>query len=176
MIMNDEVKKPDEGGSQPSPQPETEIDQLKRKLDEYLNGWKRAKADLINYQKDEGKRFEEIMKFGTMDFIRDFIPVLDSFDLALSVLEKEGKAERGVYMIRAQLEDVLKKRGLERMAVAVGALFDPALHESVGEIESGEPPGTIAEEIEHGYLLYDRVVRPARVKLAKWKQELTTNN
>src|SRR3989338_1382532 len=167
MIMNDEVKKPDEGGSQPSPQPETEIDQLKRKIDEYWKGWKRAKADLINYQKDEGKRFEEIMKFGTMDFIRDFIPVLDSFDLALSVLEKEGKAERGVYMIRAQLEDVLKKKGLQRMTVTIGAPFDPALHESVGEAESDAQPGTIAEEIERGYLMHGRVVRPARVKLAK---------
>lgn len=161
-----------ESGQNQTPRAENEVEGLKQKLEEYLNGWKRAKADLINYEKDEAKRFEEIIKFGTMEFIRDFIPVLDSFDLALSVLEKEGKVEKGIYMIRAQLEDVLKKRGLERMVTSIGAPFDPALHESVGEVESGEPPGTIAEEIERGYLLYGRVVRPARVKLAK----LTTIN
>lgn len=151
-----------------------EVKELKEKLercekdkDEYLNGWRRAKADLINYQKDEAKRLEELLKFGNIDLIRDFIPVLDSFDLALSVLEKEGKAEKGIYMIRAQLEDVLKKRGFERMMVSVGSPFDPNLHESVGEIESSEPTGSIAMEVERGYLLNGRVVRPARVKLSK---------
>lgn len=145
------------------------LDACMKEKDEYLNGWKRAKADLINYQKDEGKRFEEILKFGATDLVKDFIPVLDSFDLALTVLEKEGKAERGVYMIRTQLEDVLKKRGLERVAVSVGAPFDPNLHESIGEVEAGEPPGTIVEEVERGYYLNGRVVRPARVKLSKQK-------
>ncbi len=150
---------------------EGEGEQLKREREEYLNGWKRAKADLINYQKDEGKRFEEVMKFGMAEMMRDFIPVLDSFDLALSMFEREGKAERGMYMIQAQLEDALKKKGLERMTTSVGMVFDPALHESVGEIESDAPPGTIAEEIEKGYRLQGRIVRPARVKLAKLKTQ-----
>ncbi len=147
------------------------LEKCEKDKEEYLNGWKRAKADLINYQKEEAKRLEELLKFGNIDLIRDFIPVLDSFDLALTVLEKEGKAEKGIYMIRAQLEDVLKKRGFERMTVAVGNPFDPNLHESVGEIESGEPAGTIAMEVERGYLLNGRVVRPARVKLAKTKSQ-----
>jgi len=157
-------------------EPKNEIEELNKKFEqcgkereEYLNGWKRAKADLINYQKDEAKRFEEILKFGHIDLIRDFIPVLDSFDLALSVLEKEGKAEKGIYMIRSQMEDVLKKRGVERIIVTVGALFDPNLHESIGEVESNEPAGSIALEVERGYLLNGRVIRPARVKLSKSK-------
>lgn len=143
------------------------FEQCLKARDEYLNGWKRAKADLINYQKDEAKRFEEILKFGNIDLIKDFIPVLDSFDLALSVLEKDGKDEKGIYMIRSQMEDVLRKRGFEKMNVQPGAEFDPNFHESIGEIESGERPGSIAAVIENGYLLNGRVVRPARVKLSK---------
>lgn len=148
------------------------LEACRKERDEYLNGWKRAKADLINYQRDEVKRFEEVIRISATEMIKDFIPVLDNFDLALSVLEKEGKAERGMYMIRTQIEDALKKRGLERMAVSPGATFDPALHESIGEAESSQPPGTIAEEVERGYYLNGRVVRPARVKLSKQK----TNN
>ena len=145
------------------------LEKREKEKEDYLNGWKRAKADLINYQKDEVKRFEEILKFGNMELIQSFIPVLDSFDLALSVLEKEGKAERGVYMIITQLEDVLKKSGLERMVIKNGEKFDANVHESIGELESDEPPGTIAEEIVRGYLLNGRVIRPARVKLSKSK-------
>ena len=158
-----------------------------------MNGWKRAKADLINYQKEEVKRFEELIKFGNMDLIKDFIPVLDNFDLALTVLEKEGKAEKGiyphtnqgsvqapeqpekspfgvgVYMIRSQFEDILKKRGCEKIIVEPGGKFDPNIQEAIGEIESDKEAGTIALVVENGYTLNGRVVRPARVKLAKNK-------
>lgn len=146
---------------------EKELEQFKKEREEYLNGWKRAKADLINYQKDEAKRFEELAKFAQAVVIKDLIPVLDSFDLALTVLEKEGRADKGVYMIRAQLEDVMKKNGLERMAVSIGSPFDPNLQETIGEVESEKPSGTVVEEVEKGYLLNGRVIRPARVKIAK---------
>ncbi len=145
------------------------LDFLQKERDEYLNGWKRAKADLINYQKDEAKRFDELLKFGSIDIIKDLIPVLDSFDLSLSVLEKQGKAEKGVYMIRAQMEDVLKKRGLEKISVMPGQKFDPSIHESISEGESEYPIGSVFEVIEHGYSLNGRVVRPTRVKLSKGK-------
>ena len=64
---------------------------LKEKED-YLNGWKRAKADLINYQKDEARRFEEVLKFGNIELIKDFIPVLDSFAALERTLEGEPLA------------------------------------------------------------------------------------
>ncbi|MEK7192133.1 MAG: nucleotide exchange factor GrpE [Patescibacteria group bacterium] len=135
--------------------------------EEYLNGWKRAKADLINYQKDEVKRFEEVVKFSNSSIVRDIINVLDSFDLAIAALEKQGPVEKGIYMIRTQLEDALKKHGLERLIISIGQAFDTNLHESVGEIESKNPAGAIAEEVARGYLLNGRIIRPARVKLSK---------
>lgn len=148
---------------------EEEFKKCQAERDEYLNGWKRAKADFINYQKDETKRLEEVLKFANWDLVKELIIVLDSFDLAIAALEKESKTEKGIYMIRIQLEDVLKKRGLERIVVSAGQKFDPALHEAVGEVESDKPSGTIVEEVEKGYLLNGRVIRPARVKLAKDK-------
>lgn len=149
--------------------PEDEIQKCQTEREEYLNGWKRAKADFINYQKEEAKRFEEVINFGQWDLVKDLIAVLDSFDLAIAALEKEGKVDKGVNMIRSQIEDVLKKRGLEKMVVSVGQAFDPALHESVGEAESNQPAGSIAEEVERGYILNGRVIRPARVKISKNK-------
>ena len=146
-----------------------DLEGLKKQCEEYLNGWKRAKADLINYQKDEQKRLDDIVKFSNWDLVRDLVTVLDSFDLAITALEKEGKVEKGVYMIRGQLEDALKRRGLERIPVTVGQPFDPSLHEAIGEVESDQPVGAVAEEIERGYLLSGRVIRPARVQLSKSK-------
>lgn len=147
----------------------SKLEMCAKERDEYLNGWKRAKADLINYQKEEGKRFEEFSKFSIKKVIEDIIPVLDSFDLAIGMMEKEGAVEKGVYMIRTQLEDVLRKQGVERIECAPGAPFDPNIHESLGEIESTHPPGTIAAEVERGYRMQDRVLRATRVKLSKQK-------
>lgn len=148
----------------------TQVDDLvkcQKERDEYLDGWKRVKADLINYKKDEAKRFETIAKFANESLIRDLIIVLDSFDLALFALEKEGKAGKGVYLIRAQMEDILKQNGLERVIVSVGQPFDPALQEAIAEVESDKPSGTVVEEVERGYLLRGKLVRPARVKVSK---------
>ncbi|MBI2591262.1 MAG: nucleotide exchange factor GrpE [Candidatus Brennerbacteria bacterium] len=137
------------------------------KAAEYLAGWQRAKADYLNYKKDEVRRFEETIKFSGELFIRELINVLDSFDLSLIALESESKAQKGMYLIKSQLEDILKKFGLEKIAVSVGQKFDPVFHESVVEIESSQPSGTVVEEIEAGYTLHGKVIRPSRVKLAK---------
>mgnify|MGYP001576692588 CR=1 FL=1 len=144
-----------------------ELSKCQKERDEYLEGWKRAKADLINYKKDEVKRFEGISRFSQEILIRDLINVLDSFDLALSALEKEGKAEKGIYLIRAQTEDILKANGLERIIISVGQPFDPSLQEAIVAVESDKPSGTVVEEVERGYLLRGKLIRPARVKVAK---------
>jgi len=146
---------------------ENESAKYQKERDEYLDGWKRAKADLINYKKDEAKRFETMMKFSQETIIRDLIVVLDSFDLALATLEKEDKAEKGIYLIKAQLEDVLKQNGLERVIISVGQLFDPSLQEAIATVDSNKPSGTIIEEVERGYLLHGKLIRPARVKVSK---------
>ena len=143
------------------------LEKCGKERDEYLAGWQRAKADFINYKKEELVRLEEIARYGSEELIADLITVLDNFELGLKALEKAGPVEKGVYMIRAQIEDVLKKRGLERIPIKVGDKFNPALAEAIAEVESDKPAGTIVEEIEAGYRLYDKILRPARVKLSK---------
>lgn len=147
--------------------PEDPIAKLEKEKEEYLNGWKRAKADLINYKKEEAARLENFAKFSNEMLVADLIPALDSFELSLSVIKDGDPAKKGVELIRSQLEDILKKHGLERIKVGRGDLFDTNLAEAVGEVNAAEPPGTIAEEVSGGYRLHSKVIKPVRVKLSK---------
>lgn len=147
-----------------------DFEKLKKERDEYLAGWQRAKADFINYKKDELRRLEEIARYGNEELIREFITIMDNFDLGLRALEKSGPVEKGVYIIRSQIEDVLKKRGLEKISIKVGERFNPTIAEAIAEVESDRLEGTVVEEIEAGYRLYDKILRPARVKVSKNKQ------
>jgi len=140
-----------------------------KQRDEYLAGWQRAKADFINYRKDEARRFEDMIRFANEDLLEELIGVLDSFDLGLAALEKAGPVEKGVYMVRSKLDSVLKQRGLERLPVKAGDKFEPSFSEAIVEAESDQPAGTILEVIEAGYKLHDKVLRPARVKVSKEK-------
>jgi len=176
---------------EPEPEKINELEKLKAERDEYLNGWKRAKADLINYQKDEAKRFQEMARYGVDMVLADMIMILDSFDLAekgtgpVRSSPPEGSSVprlragetsngmEGLAVIKNQLENVLKKRGLERMKVSVGDKFDPNQHESIGDVDpelvegGGGVSGTIIEVAVAGYTLDGKVVRPAKVKLVK---------
>ena len=146
---------------------ENELERITKERDEYLDGWKRARADLANYKKDELARLEHVAKFASEDIIVDLITVLDSFELALVSMEKDNPAEKGIYLIKTKLEDVLKKRGLKKINVEAGQKFDPVYHEAVDIIEGNGEEGTIAEEVESGYQLHNKVVRATRVKVFK---------
>ena len=155
--MEEEIKKIEE-----------KLAECQKQSEEYLNGWKRAKADFINLKKDEDKRFEEVMKYGNSELVKELIDVLDSFDLATDL-------PKGALLIRQQIEEILKKQGLERIPIqivssgGIAQQADPNFHEVIEEIESTEPPNTILEEIVKGYTLYGRVVRPTKIKVAKEK-------
>jgi molecular chaperone GrpE len=149
---------------------ETELDVCKKKCEEYLEGWKRAKADFINYKKEEIGRVSELMKFSNESILSDLITVLDSFHLGIS-LGNDETAKKGMELIKTQMEDVLKRYGLEKISVARGSPFDPKMHEAVDEIESEYPEGMIAEELEKGYTLSGKVIRPIKVKLSKTKNK-----
>ncbi|MBI4094368.1 MAG: nucleotide exchange factor GrpE [Candidatus Liptonbacteria bacterium] len=159
----------EEQGAAHDPERDIKLGECEKKRDEYLAGWQRAKADFINYKREELARLQDMAKYAVAELVEELICVLDSFDLGIAALEKQGPVEKGVYMIRVQLEDVLKKRGLERIAVKRGDRFDPSIAEVVGETDSELPEGTVVEEIEPGYRLYDKIIRPARVKVSKGK-------
>jgi molecular chaperone GrpE len=159
LVKSDKSR--DDSGTPP------DLDALKKQCDEYLDGWKRAKADFINYKKDETKRFETVLKYANETIIRELIGVLDSFDLAIQSLGADEKTEKGIYLIRTQLEDVLKRYGLERISVSVGQKFDPGVHDAISVVESDKPSGTVVDEVEKGYMMNGKLIRAARVKVAK---------
>lgn len=147
-----------------------ELNECKVQAQEYLNGWQRTKADFINYKNDEGRRLEDMARFMTKSLVMDVLPVLDSFDLACQQMEsKQGSEQeiKGILLIRSQLLDVLKKRGVEVIPLHPGDTFNPELHEALGEVQSDLPEGVVAEEFQKGYVLQGKVIRPARVRLAK---------
>lgn len=142
--------------------------------DEYLNNWKRAAADFINYKKEEAKRFSEFAVFAGEDLVKQLFPVLDSFNIALATLEKESPAYKGMMMIQGQLLEVLKRKGVEKITVARGDVFNPALHEAMLEVElpPDEPEreklaGKIVEELSAGYQMGGKVLRATKVTLGK---------
>jgi molecular chaperone GrpE len=92
---------------------------------------------------------------------------MDNFDLALRTLEKAGSVEKGIYFIRTQIEDILKKRGLAKVEIKEGDVFDPATAEALAEVASEKPAGAVVEVIEQGYRLHEKVLRPARVIVSK---------
>lgn len=146
-----------------------EINPIGKERDEAMNGWKRAQADLANYRADEHKRFEEFAKFAHESIMKDLVAVLDSFALALKAIPEENAAGKGAALIKAQLEETMKKYGLERIVVEKGSPFDPRHHEAIAAKppENGESPDAVLEEVEAGYALRGKVIRPARVIVAK---------
>lgn len=161
--MDEEIKKDEQIPS--------ELEECKKERDEYLDGWKRAKADLINFKKDEAERLAGFLKSGNENIIRDLLSVLDSFKLGIVATEKESpEVAKGMLLIKNQLEDALRRYGLEKMVVAMGEMFDPAKHEAMGEMHSEYPDGAVAEEVEGGYKLYDKVIRAAKVMVSKGQE------
>ena len=137
---------------------ENELDKCKKQSDEYLNGWKRAKADYLNLKKDMEQQGKEIKEWMSKIFLLPLLEIMDNFDRA-------GALDAGVESIKKQLEDYLKANGVETMKV-VGEKFDPLKHEAMESIE-GEESGMIVEELRRGYLIGSEVLRPARVKVYK---------
>lgn len=164
--MEDE-KKNQEKSEIPEGTPEQGEDRLKKcetERDEYLNGWKRAKADLINYKKEELTRLERFIQLSNEEILKQVIEVIDSFDLALR--GKSGEEEKGMRIIQGQLEAMLRRNSVDPIK-AFGEAFNPSLHEAIEEVASEKPQGVIIEEVSRGWKWRDRVIRPSRVKISK---------
>ena len=151
-------------------QPDDTLKACETQRDEYLAGWKRAAADLINYKKEEYRRVEEVSGYACTKILKDILPVLDSFNLALAAVKGNESAEKGLLMIKGQIDDFLKKQSVERIKASPGDSLDLNLHEPVLEVEATDNPqfsGKILEELSPGYMLNGRVIRAVKVKVAK---------
>jgi len=155
----------------------TELEDLKKKLEEcqklkeeYLAGWQRARADFLNYKKEELERVGELIKYADVGLILKFLPILDNFEIAEKKLPENSKNDekiKGILQIKSQIKDFLKNQGVEEIN-CLGKKFDPNFHEVVEEVnKEGVEPGTVIEEVQKGYKINDRLLRPAKVRVTK---------
>ena len=146
-----------------------ELDEYKQKAEEYLNSWKRTAADFENYKKRRTKEDQDLMRFGMEITIVKILPTLESLEQALKSAPQDEKSQswsEGVIKIVQQLEKTLLEIGVEKIKT-VGEKFDPSIHEAVELVESDQESGLVIEEIQGGYRLNGKIMRPAKVKVAK---------
>jgi molecular chaperone GrpE len=148
-----------------------ELEEAKAKASEYLDGWQRARAEFANYKKRQEQQNAELRTFATMDLIRKLLPIQDDFERAIKTLP-EGIAHmtwiEGVLLIHRKLQVILESEGVKAIEVKANDPFDPALHEAISHDEAeGIASGHIIEEIQKGYKLGERVIRPTLVRVAK---------
>ncbi len=147
-----------------------------KKRDEYLAGWRRARADFLNYKKDETEKLGVTIFFAQRGLILKILPILDNFYKAeqdsVKLLEKHQSPElkqsiKGFLQIKKQIEGFLKDLSVEQIKT-VGEKFDPNFHEAIEEVEvKNKETGVIVEEVEKGYTFQNKVIRPSKVKTAK---------
>jgi len=156
----DEIKPVEEAPSNESGAGEES--QLKELHDRLL----RVSAEFENYKKRRQRESMDLLRFGHEALIRDILPVLDSFERAISSSESTREYDSfhdGIQLILQQFHEVLNNAGVERLSPD-GEIFDPNWHEAVGVCPHDEiEPDHVAEVVEPGYRLHDRVIRPARV-------------
>lgn len=148
-----------------------ELQEAKAKADEYLDGWQRARAEFANYKKRQEQQNADLRAFATIDLIRKLLPIQDDFERAVKTLP-EGITHmtwiEGVMLIQRKLKLILESEGVKEIEVHKNDLFDPALHEAISHDEAeGVESGHIIEEVQKGYKIGDRVIRPTLVRVAK---------
>ena len=140
------------------------LDDAKAKCEEYLNGWKRERADFLNYKKEEMERISQLVKYANEEIILKIIPILDNLCLAAQHI-----SDSGILQIKKQLEDFLVKEGIEPIRT-MGESFNPEFMEVVEEVQDNsglKEIGIVIEEIQRGYIMHDKLIRPAKVKISK---------
>jgi len=146
-----------------------QLEAAQAERDEHREKWLRAEAELDNFRKRTRKEFEELRKFQALELARDILPALDNLERAVAAGEAAGNVEdllQGIRMVSQQFRAILGRHAIEPIHAA-GEPFDPNLHEAVQQIPTDEhPPMTVLEELELGYKIQDRVIRPSKVVVA----------
>jgi molecular chaperone GrpE len=159
---------------------EAKIKKLKEKLKqcekekgEYLDGWQRTKAELVNARKEDEKRMADFVKYAEQSLLNELLPLADNFERAFS--EQSWKDvdktwQDGIKYLYDQLIKILKEHNLEQIN-AEGQKFNPEEHEAVEEIEVDDESkdGIVIESSRCGYRINDKIIRPAQVKVGKRK-------
>lgn len=153
---------------------QAELEQVRAQASEYLDGWQRARAEFANYKKRVDLEREELRRSGNDALLLKLLPVVDDFERAFQTLP-EGFAGSswmdGITMILRKLQSVLESENVTPIQ-ATGQPFDPQWHQAILHEETTEhPDGYVSQEMQRGYRLGDRVLRPSMVKVASNQKE-----
>ena len=145
---------------------EKQVEKLSADLQESESSLKRLRADFENFRRRTAKEKEELAGVIAQEILRDMLPLLDNFERAMASDDKESdNFQKGVGMIFNQLQEVLKKHGLEEIETK-GAKFDPNFHQAVMRVQNPEMEDeSIAAELQKGYIVKGRVIRPSMVQV-----------
>jgi len=146
------------------------LEEVRKESEKNYDLYLRSQAEIENLKKRNRRDREDWLKYSNESLIKDMLPSLDNLDKALAHADNETSVQalkEGVELTLKGLKDVLAKAGLEEVT-ARGEAFDPCFHEAVSQVEDDRAkPGTVVEELQKGYLLNKRLIRPAMVVVSK---------
>ncbi len=163
--------------AEPAAAPEANGDPLAKAqgdAQKYLDNWRRAEADLQNFKKRADQDREETRRYAGASVVINLLPIVDDLERALGSVDSHLSALTwvdGIRLIYRKLLALLDNAGVRPIA-AEGQQFDPRFHEAVAEVEGEE--GKVLSEVQRGYMLHDRVLRPAMVVVGKGSTQETT--
>lgn len=165
--VNDSTESAQEGTEAEVLDPE--VAKFKALAEENEKRYLRTQADFDNFRRRTQKEKEDLAKYATTKLITELVPVIDNFERAMSTADSNTDADsfiKGVNMIFRQLDGVLTAEGLTVMKT-VGEPFNPEFHQAIMQVESDEyEEGIVVEEVQKGYMIKDKVLRPAMVKVS----------
>lgn len=162
------------------------LEKLQADLDAAMNRWKRTVADFENFKKHKERENKELLEFAKEVVVVKLLPAIDSLEQALRHMPLEENKEVvsknqdffnkyqnwqiGINGILSQLDKALGELGVKKIE-ALGKRFDPNLHEAVKEVESNKDEGMVTEELQTGFILNGKVIRPSQVIISKGNNE-----
>jgi molecular chaperone GrpE len=145
----------------------SETEKLKSERDALLDRLARLQAEFDNARKRAAREQQEFREFAAADVIKNFLPILDSFERALKAGGDSTDFRNGIELIYRQFQDALQKIGVQPI-VAVGQAFDPRVHEAIEMVDTTEVPDHhVLDELQRGYKYKERLLRPAMVRVAR---------
>lgn len=159
-----------------SKSPGSELEAVQAERDQYIDKFQRSIAELENFRRRAQREAELSARYSSLPLIRDLLPAMDNVARTIQAAEQTGKIDdliQGLQMIVAQVDQVFGNHSAKPIA-AVGETFDPNLHEALQQVPTSEhPPMTVLQELERGYIMHDRVIRPTKVIVACAPPEAT---
>ncbi len=149
-------------------------EQLEKTIDELNNKVLRLLAENQNLRKNHEREKEDILKYGSFNFASQILSLTDNLDRAFSIFKNNDKfkdnkfidIKSGIELIEKELQVTLEKNNITYID-CLNKKFDPNFHQALSEVESDKDHGTVIEEIQKGYMLHDRLLRPSLVNIAK---------